>query len=66
MNDIMDIVEEINRILRERQIPSHDVTGYDEAEQRDWYYFDMEIHCRKIGIEICRECTIFLEDLNGH
>ena len=62
----MDILEEINRILRERKIASHYINGFDENEQCDWYYFDLSLGVRKMGIDVCRECTINLGDWHGH
>ena len=62
----MDIAEEINYILQNRGIASHDVTGFDENEQMDWYYYDLTSCNRKMWIEVCRECTIYIGDWHGH
>lgn len=62
----MDILEEIERILRERNIVSEYVMGFDEKEQCDWHFLDLSVRDRRMGIDICRECTIFLEDWHGH
>lgn len=62
----MDILEEIERILRERNIVSEYVSGFDEKEQRDWHVYDLTVKDRKMALDICSECTIFFEDWHGH
>lgn len=62
----MDILNEINSILKDRKIVSHDITGFDDSEKIDWYYFDLSSNVRKMGIDCCRECTIYLGDWHGH
>ena len=62
----MDIIEEIEKILKDRNIRSEDVTGFDDKEEHDFYYFDLTSNGRRMGIDVCRECTIYLGDWHGH
>ena len=62
----MDILEEIDKILGERKIVSEYVMGFDEKEQCDWHLLDLCTRGRIMGIEFCRDCTIFLGDWHSH
>lgn len=62
----MDIIQEIDQILKDRNIQSQDVTGFDDNENHEYYYFDLSSKDRKMGIDVCRECTIYLGDWHGH
>lgn len=62
----MDVIEGIDRILQDRNIVSHDISGFDEAEQREFYCFDLVAGGRRMWIDVCRECTVYFEDWHGH
>ena len=62
----MDPIEEINCILRTRKIASEDVSGFDEKEQHNWYFFDLTQGSTNFGIDVCKECTIYFGDWHHH